>query len=71
MTVIFSDDVRTEAGRMLERQIHARVPDVNVLYVDPRIAAPMSDQVMAARRAGQSGGGGYLCGSHRREGVEN
>lgn len=48
VTIIFSDDVRTEAGRMLERQIHARVPDVNVLYVDPRIAAPMSDQVMAA-----------------------
>ena len=48
VAVIFSDDVRTEAGRMLERQIRARVPDANIMYVDPRIAAPMTDAVLAA-----------------------
>jgi len=48
VVVIFSDDVRTEAGRALERQIRARVPDVNVMYVDPRIAAAMSDDVLRA-----------------------
>jgi beta-N-acetylhexosaminidase len=48
VVVIFSDDVRTEAGRMLERQIRARVPDANIMYVDPRIAAVMSDEVMKA-----------------------
>jgi beta-N-acetylhexosaminidase len=48
VAVIFSDDVRTEAGRMLERQMKARVPDANVIYTDPRIAAPMTDAVLAA-----------------------
>ena len=48
VVVIFTDDVRTDAGRMLERQIRTRVPDANVIYVDPRIAAALSDDVMAA-----------------------
>jgi beta-N-acetylhexosaminidase len=44
--VVFSEDVRTEAGRVLERQVKARVPDANVIYVDPRIAGAMSDEVL-------------------------
>src|SRR5881397_1084276 len=48
VVVIFSDDVRTESGRMLEREIRSRAPDANVLYVDPRIAAGMTDSVLAA-----------------------
>jgi beta-N-acetylhexosaminidase len=48
VAVIFSDDVRTDSGRTLERQLRARIPDANVIYVDPRIAAPMSDSVLAA-----------------------
>ncbi len=48
LTVVFSDDMRTEAGRTLERQIHGRVPDVNVIYVDPRIATVISDDVLKA-----------------------
>lgn len=48
VVVIFSEDVRSEAGRMLERQIRTRVPDANVLYVDSRIAAAMSDDVLKA-----------------------
>ena len=48
VVVIFTDDVRTEAGRMLERQIRSRVPDTNVICVDPRIAAALSDDIMRA-----------------------
>jgi beta-N-acetylhexosaminidase len=48
LVVIFSEDARTESGRNLERQIRSRVPDVRVLYVDPRLANAMSDQVTNA-----------------------
>jgi beta-N-acetylhexosaminidase len=48
VAVVFSEDVRTEAGRVLERQIQIRVPDANVIYVDPRIAVAMSDDVLKA-----------------------
>ena len=47
LAVIFSDDVRTDSGRVLEQQIRARVPDAHVMYVDPRIAAGMMDDVMS------------------------
>lgn len=46
VAIIFSEDVRTESGRVLERQIKLRVPDANVMYVDPRIATAMSDDVL-------------------------
>ncbi|MGB7149806.1 MAG: glycoside hydrolase family 3 N-terminal domain-containing protein [Terriglobales bacterium] len=48
VAVIFSDDLRTESGRMLERQILARVPDARVLYVDARSAAGMKAPVVEA-----------------------
>jgi beta-N-acetylhexosaminidase len=48
VAVLFSDDVRTEAGRALAREFRARIPDANVIYVDPRIAAGMSDEVLKA-----------------------
>jgi len=46
--IIFSDDVRTEAGRAFEREVRARVPDVDVIYVDPRTASAMTNQIMPA-----------------------
>jgi len=46
LLVIFSEDVRTELGRYLERLIRARVPDVRVMYVDSHIANAMSEQVL-------------------------
>jgi beta-N-acetylhexosaminidase len=46
VAVIFSDDMRTESGRAFERQLRQRVPDANVIYVDPRSAAGVSDQVL-------------------------
>jgi len=48
VAVLFSDDVRADSGRTFARELKARVPDANVLYVDPRIAAAMSDEVMKA-----------------------
>ena len=48
VVVIFSDDLRTDSGRMLERQILARVPDARVIYVDPRSAAAMTPQILDA-----------------------
>jgi beta-N-acetylhexosaminidase len=48
LAVLFSDDVRSESGRAFGREFRARVPDARVLYVDPRIAAGMSDEVLKA-----------------------
>ena len=48
LAVVFSDDVRTDAGRVLERELRARIPGVNMFYIDPRIASGMSEQVLEA-----------------------
>jgi beta-N-acetylhexosaminidase len=54
VAVIFSEDVRLDAGRVLERELRARVPDANVLYVDSRIAAAMDNDVMDAVEAAKT-----------------
>ncbi len=48
VVVIFSDDLRTDSGRMLERQVLARVPDARVIYVDARSVAGMKEAVVQA-----------------------
>ena len=48
VAVIVSDDVRTESGRAFGRDFRAHIPDARVIYVDPRIAAGMSDEVVKA-----------------------
>jgi beta-N-acetylhexosaminidase len=48
VVVLFSDDMRTESGRAFGREFHARIPDARVIYVDPRTAAGMSDEVLKA-----------------------
>jgi beta-N-acetylhexosaminidase len=48
VAVLFSDDVRTDAGRAFGRELRTRVPDAHVMYVDPRVAAGMSDEVLKA-----------------------
>jgi beta-N-acetylhexosaminidase len=53
VTVIFSDDLRTESGRMLERQILARVPDARIIYVDSRSAAGLKATVTEAVEAAE------------------
>jgi len=52
--VIFSDDVRTESGRVFGREFRARIPDARVIYVDPRIAAGESDDVLKAVEEAQT-----------------
>jgi beta-N-acetylhexosaminidase len=48
VAVLFSDDVRSESGRAFGRELRARIPDANVMYVDSRIVAGMSDEVLKA-----------------------
>ncbi|MGA7695541.1 MAG: glycoside hydrolase family 3 N-terminal domain-containing protein [Candidatus Sulfotelmatobacter sp.] len=48
VAVLFSDDVRTDSGRAFGREFRARIPDARVIYVDPRVAAGMSDEVLKA-----------------------
>jgi beta-N-acetylhexosaminidase len=48
VAVIFSEDVRLDSGHAFGRDMRACIPDANVIYVDPRIAAGMSDEVLKA-----------------------
>jgi beta-N-acetylhexosaminidase len=48
VTIMFTDDLRNDAGSTLERQIRQRFPTVNVLYVDSSIAAAKSPDILAA-----------------------
>jgi len=48
VAVLFSDDVRSDSGRAFARELRARIPDARVIYLDPRIAAGMSDEVLKA-----------------------
>ena len=48
VVVVLSEDVRTDAGRMLARQVRSRVPDANVIYVDPHLAAGMNEEILKA-----------------------
>ena len=51
VAVIFSDDMRTESGRVLARELLARVPDVHIIYVDPRSADGMMPAVTSSVEA--------------------
>jgi beta-N-acetylhexosaminidase len=48
LVIILCDNRRSEDGRVLERQIRKRAPDARVVYVDPRVAAARSDEVLNA-----------------------
>ncbi len=48
LAVLFSDDVRMDSGRAFSRELRARVPDARVIFVDPRIATGMTDEVLKA-----------------------
>jgi beta-N-acetylhexosaminidase len=54
VTVIFSDDMRMESGRAFERALRMRVPDANVIYVDPRTAGAMSKEVLTTVQQAQA-----------------
>jgi beta-N-acetylhexosaminidase len=53
VVVIFSDDLRGDSGRTLERQVLARAPDARILYADPRSAEGMKAPVAEAVREAQ------------------
>ena len=48
VAVLFTDDVRTEYGRVFEQELRARVPDARIFFVDPRSANAMSDGIIDA-----------------------
>jgi beta-N-acetylhexosaminidase len=48
VVVLFSDDVRTGAGRTFDREFRHRIPDAQVIYADAHIASGISDQALAA-----------------------
>jgi len=48
LLIILCDNVRAEDGRVLEHQIRKRAPNATVVYVDPRVAAATSDDVLQA-----------------------
>jgi beta-N-acetylhexosaminidase len=54
VAVLFSDDVRTDSGHAFAQEFRARIPDAHIIYVDPRIAAGMSDEVLKAVNEAQS-----------------
>lgn len=51
--VMFTDDVRSEMGRVFERAFKARIPEAHVLMVEADTAVSMTDQVMAAVQKAQ------------------
>jgi beta-N-acetylhexosaminidase len=52
--LIFSDDSRSESGRLLEQQVRRRIHDVRVFYIDVRSAAGLTAPVLdAVEKAGR------------------
>ncbi|HKD79191.1 MAG TPA: glycoside hydrolase family 3 N-terminal domain-containing protein [Candidatus Angelobacter sp.] len=54
LCVILADDVRSDDGRQLQRELRARVPDVRFIYVDPRIAAGSMLELQSAVNAAEN-----------------
>ena len=52
--LIFTDDSRSDAGRTLDHELRARIPDAQVYYIDPRVAAGMTQPVLAAVKESQA-----------------
>jgi beta-N-acetylhexosaminidase len=48
LVIVLCDDIRTDDGLVLEREIRARRPDVSFIYVDPSIASRRSAEVLKA-----------------------
>jgi beta-N-acetylhexosaminidase len=48
LVVVICDNVKSEDGRVLEREILSRMPSANVVYVDPRSAHGKADKVLEA-----------------------
>jgi len=48
VAVIFTEDVRSESGRMFERQLRMRAPDARILWIDGNNAPFSSEPVLAS-----------------------
>jgi beta-N-acetylhexosaminidase len=48
LCIIFTDDVRSDNGRQLQRELRSRIPDAKIIFVDPRIAAGSSAEIQSA-----------------------
>jgi beta-N-acetylhexosaminidase len=54
VAVILSEELHSDSGRTLARQLRTRVPDANVIYVDPRTAAAAQDSILKAADEAQA-----------------
>jgi beta-N-acetylhexosaminidase len=54
LCIVFTDDVRSDNGRQLQRELRARVPDVRIIFVDPRIAAGSMPEIQSAVSTAES-----------------
>lgn len=54
LAVIFTDNVHSDIGRTFERELRARVPDANIVYVDPKIAAALRNEIANAAQQAQA-----------------
>ena len=48
LCIIFTDDVRSDNGRQLQRELRTRMPDARIIFVDPRIATGSSAEIQSA-----------------------
>jgi beta-N-acetylhexosaminidase len=48
LVLIFTDDSRSDSGRLLDEQVRLRIPDAHVMYIDQRDAAGLRQPVSAA-----------------------
>lgn len=48
LVIVICDNAQAQDGHVLEREIRARRPDANVVYVDPRVTAHGADEVLHA-----------------------
>jgi beta-N-acetylhexosaminidase len=46
LVVVFTDNIRTEGGRSLDKLIRMRTRDSNVVFIDENVAAAMSESVL-------------------------
>jgi len=53
LVLIFSDDSRSESGRVLDAEVRRRAHDARVIYIDTRTAAGLSQTVMSAVESAQ------------------
>jgi beta-N-acetylhexosaminidase len=46
LMVVFTDDIRTEGARILDRQLRMRTNNASIVYIDENVAAAMSNTVL-------------------------